>query len=592
MAPKPSEAEASTVNRQSASSSSTGSPVGEDAYTIPPGSATGMPDGFDSDPDTPIINLDSRLIISVAESDRPPDPPSGLPEHLGEQDHFPKRPVVYLLPRLRQDDGLELTAPDSLNKGKQKQSEPIRDQDVHGGEMDTGSLEQHPIGVIPGFPVRMQNMPSESKEAITRAVNEAIRDLELKLSDHSTLSEKSQNVSEHATQRSQELIGGLSDPVISHWQSAGQKFLDWLKPGDAQRTAAARTMTMTMEALQSLAWRMEVMEKRQQIIHMQYVYRRGNAMPLQMDYGTGIFDMWTQDDATEMPKDDKKGYKSNRKRLLRTLRAFSTDERFPSIILHDYTWAKGSRDSKRESHRPWAPGLANAIMQLHTVSTFSNTWDASGGLLIMGCNIHTYDEMSNDLTNVVPFIINHYENATGCWVITHFAGRRTSEKNNQFRHEPYAGVSGLLRSMCHQLAGTVHRDLQVLSTWCPDDLEQVYQGDISMLCRLFRGLLLEVAAHGNREQGEYSRTVVLVIDSIHVLEWTQYIEDFFLLVDFLRAICEEAMIGDLGSVLNFKYYFLHNGMSALIQKPHPREHVVFYETWRAQLDWLAGRKAK
>ena len=219
-------------------------------------------------------------------------------------------------------------------------------------------------------------------------------------------------------------------------------------------------------------------------------------------------------------------------------------------------------------------------MQDPEVEGFLKSTETSAGLLVTGSDLQTYQQPWTNLSGFAVECIKQCHNKKGVWVIKHFAGLRTMEQAEK-HFTQYSGVAGLLRSMCHQLISMARNALtfEVVNTWNTDDMGAVYEGDISMLCRLFRHLLIEVSSASTRKSDRY--TILVIVDSINVLELDDHRADFYQAANFFRDLCDETTLGDLGDALKFQYIFLHNGISRLILKPYPRERIVMHETWNS-----------
>jgi hypothetical protein len=291
--------------------------------------------------------------------------------------------------------------------------------------------------------------------------------------------------------------------------------------------------------------------------------------------------MWVREQPKAKHSNDPKIVEKNRKMLLLTLRAVNAEDRkFPDFVATDYNWARKNHNIKQAADA-WYSNVVQGILKHPTVETFLSDMSTSGGLVVMGSNIQTNDQRTNHLSTLVPEFCHRLDHVKGYWTIKHFVGRQTPFKSVANSYLPYKGVAGLLRSICHQLIVRMqlYVNPKIPDSWSQESRDKACEGNVLTLCRLFRDLLIEIAKKSDKEKDRH--TVLLVVDAIHILELDDARKEFFEVLDFLRGICDETMLGDLGDNLRVQYIFLHNGISKVILKPHPRERIVICKTWKS-----------
>ena len=467
--------------------------------------------------------------------------------------------------------------PDPSNKGKGKQMGTI--------EVPSDSSVSQPPGVdakwdILGFPIGEYETQVEYREAIMNAVDLEMRELKLKLRDSPSFLDSLQQAHENSVKYNEENIPYLSGLLTSRYQFA-VKFLTehpYLPP---QRRAVVETNLGTISAsLNELSWRVEVAEKKKFMTKMQATYHVLTREPLQVEYGRERLTVWAPEQSKAKHPSDPKVVEKNRKMLMLTLRAVDAEDRkFPGFVTKDYNWAKKNHNA-RQSADAWYSNFVQGILKHPEVETFLSSTSNSGGLVVMGSNIQTSDQRTNELSSLLPALCGHFDQVKGSrWTIKHFVGRRTPLEPDANTLLPYKGVAGLLRSICHQLVVRmqVYVNPEILDSWSQESRDRAYDGDVWTLCRLFRDLLIEIAKKGDKTEDYH--TILLVVDGMHILELDDARKEFFEMLDFLRAICDECMFGDLGENLRVQYIFLHNGISKVILRPHGRERIVICKTW-------------
>jgi hypothetical protein len=346
-------------------------------------------------------------------------------------------------------------------------------------------------------------------------------------------------------------------------------------PEDKRALVQASVEMMRLSAAE-MTWRAEAMEQWQKMMEMDSALKKAKLVPPQTQYLTDRLNTWARDAPKGGRKFDPDSYTKNRRSLLHSLRANDVEKAsLPQFANADFKWAARLLGQKRHAE------ITSAILEEADVKAFLDSTSSSAGLLVMGSNLQTYTQARTRLSGLAVECFRQCNNKKGFWVIKHFAGLRTVEQAAKDLIQ-YSGVAGLLRSICHQLVAIAKNNLtlEVVDSWSTDSMKAVYEGDVSMLCRLFRHLLLEVANTSQRKNARH--TILLIVDSIHVLEVDEHRANFYQAVDFFRDLCDETMFGDLGDRLKFQYLFLHNGISRLILKPYPRDGIVIHETWESK----------
>jgi hypothetical protein len=432
------------------------------------------------------------------------------------------------------------------------------------------------IGYLFGFPNGESETRPERKEEIMHAVDEAIQRLRSTLNQDSARLQKLDRIHHEATKQRSKRLASLIEELKRILKNGQQLLSDNTHLTEDKRAVVQASIDTMSLSEAEITWRAEVMEQWQKMMEMDVALKKAKLVPPQIEYLTDRLNMWVRDKPRGSRKFDMDSYTKNRSSLLHSLRANDIENtELPEFVNADYKFTAKLLEQKRHAE------TASAILEEAEVEAFLKSTSASAGLLVMGSNLQTHKQTRTSLSCFVIECCRRCHNNKGFWVIKHFAGLRAVEQAEE-DHTQYSGVAGLLRSMCHQLIAIARSTLllDVVDTWSADSMRAVYEGDISMLCRLFRHLLLEVGTVARK--GNNRHTVLVIVDSIHVLEHDEHRADFYQVVDFFRDLCDETMFGDLGGTLKFQYMFLHNGISRLILKSYPRERIIIHETWESK----------
>ena len=442
-----------------------------------------------------------------------------------------------------------------------------------------------PLHGVPGILMQARPLTAEQVEVAGERIDIQIKDLKAKMATFTEASsfeefcgnEKVKTDSWRAKAQRDCFAKGYLIRILAERANDAAKW--WAKANQPQVAQFwGRNATSLINAYKAFESRGMMMFDMRRAVAWQYLYQRQARKPALAEYPapSGGLLVWSRDRDQGLIIVGQYQSEDSHHRRETLLDQLGVKNSCPDFIAQDEAQCNQLREQ-------WGANLrVNEILELPEVVDLlhEQDWEPPSGGLLINANDLDFDSAISVLSILMEAYALKEVGAMGSrTVLKHHAGLR-SHVDLASSGLLLTGVRGLLASLCTQLLysfGTTElRFYQEQIETLPGNLYNMHligQQHLFTLCNLFRDLLLDVADYAkNRVESDGLQIIVVLIDGIEFLEVNE--EEFMFVIDFFRALCDEATFGDLRTVLRFKYVLLNPRDTKLLHRPYPSEKMV------------------